>query len=110
MDANEGVKERTARRKRPVSGEKKAQTEAHLPVGLDEEIGILRDIIRRVVVQGGAGLELAELMGMLDTVGKASTRLATLLKAQRALGEGEGLAASIDQALAQVIRELKDEG
>jgi hypothetical protein len=110
MADSEEVKGRGIRCKRPGRGENEARPAVQASSGLNEEIGILRDITRRVVMLAGEGSELPDLMNLLDTVGKASTRLATLLKAQRALGAAEGLAASIDEALAQVIRELKDEG
>ncbi len=70
---------------------------------LGAEIAMLRAAIQQVG-QRGAGLEsLAEQVRVLDAVGRASVRLASLLRAQRDLEE-ERTAEALSRALDEVNR------
>lgn len=95
--------ENDARRAGPL-----AAGEARAPGGgglcdLYAEIAMLRAAIQQVG-QRGAGLEnLPELLRVLDAVGRASVRLATLLRAQRDLEE-ERTAEALSRALDEVNR------
>ena len=75
--------------------------------GLEDEIGMLRVIIRRVV-ELAEGLEsLEEATGTLNCVGSALTRLARLLEIQKRMtGANSEVEAAFLQALAEVQEEL----
>ena len=78
--------------------------------GLEDEIRMLRQLLRKVAVQAEEVQELAGLLKVGETVGKGDTRLAVLLKAQRALGEGQAFSQTLDQELAEVLQEMKTAG
>ncbi|MDR3575353.1 MAG: hypothetical protein P4L50_15945 [Anaerolineaceae bacterium] len=81
------------------------------PVELEDEIRIMRSIMRRVLSLADEGLSLEEVMKVLDTIGMASTRIANLLRQQKLLGTGNGdVAAALSLALSEVTRELKSSG
>lgn len=68
-----------------------------------EEIARLRGVIRQVS-ERAAGVEtMPELLHLLDGLGRASVRLAHLLRTQRALDE-EQTAAALSRALDAVIK------
>jgi hypothetical protein len=75
--------------------------------GLQDEIRMIRLIIRRVLNLADEGRSLAEVLHVLDTVGEASTRLAGLLKAADALDKKQGVAAALSQALSEITEEMK---
>ena len=68
-----------------------------------EEIARLRAVIRQVSERSGAVESMQELLPVLDGLGRASVRLANLLRAQRALDE-ERTAAALSRALDAVIK------
>ncbi len=74
--------------------------------GLQDEILMLRAMMRRIKALADEGRSLPELLSVLKVLGLASTRLVTLLKAERALAEDQDLAAALSQALSQVTKEL----
>lgn len=74
--------------------------------GLHDEIIILRSILRMVNSMIDDGHQLPELLRVLDSVGAAATRLATLLKTQRELENRQDLAEALNEALAEVLREM----
>jgi hypothetical protein len=74
-----------------------------------EEIACLRSIMRRAAEladKESLSDEDLALLQVVDSFGRASTRLANLLKTQRALGGGDDAAAALNQALAEAIKEL----
>jgi hypothetical protein len=76
--------------------------------GLDDEIALLRVIIRRVFdYTNSADQTLDTWSTALGTLGAASTRLAHLLRTQKLLGGKESdTASALSQALSEVTREL----
>lgn len=76
------------------------------PAALRDEILMLRSVMRRVMALADEGRPLAELLHILDSLSKASNRLANLLKAERQLDENQDVAEALNEALAEVIREL----
>jgi len=97
MDRDEGQR---GGRRRPRPPEADLQ-------GLQDEIGMLRMVMRQVMSLADDGRSLNDLLHILDSLSQASTRLASLLKAERALGEEQELGSALNQALAEVIRELQ---
>jgi hypothetical protein len=76
--------------------------------GLDDEIALLRVIIRRVFeYTNNEKQNLDTWSTALSTLGSASTRLAHLLRTQKLLGGGEEDASSaLSNALSAVTKEL----
>ena len=87
----------------------KAQAELDLAEeGLQDEIRMMRLIVRRVLELADEGLALAEVMRVLDTVGRASTRISGLIRQQKLLGAGDqDVAKALSQALSEVTRGFK---
>lgn len=85
--------------------------EAATSRGLQDEVWLLRVLIRRVVelaypAEGEPSLDCAILT--LDKLGIAAIRLAKLLQTQQALGKGQDdFAATLNQALDDVIADLQ---
>ncbi len=77
------------------------QEPAGLPVDLRGEIAMLRAAIRQVSERAAAADTLGEQLRVLDGLGRASVRLANLLRAQRALEE-EQTAAALSRALDEI--------
>jgi hypothetical protein len=69
-------------------------------------VSILQSLLPRVVELADEGKSLKELLQILDTVGKTSSRLSVLLKSQKQMTGGENLADFLNQALAEVVQEL----
>jgi hypothetical protein len=96
-----------AARKRAAKPVAQAKTPGAAEAGaLHEEIAMLRTFIRMIENLADDGKPLGELLKILDMLGKSSTRLASLLRAQRALCEEKEFGAVFNQALSDVIREL----
>ncbi|NMC53539.1 MAG: hypothetical protein GYA48_07860 [Chloroflexi bacterium] len=74
---------------------------------LREEIDMLRGLIQRVVSLAEGGRELEELLGILEKVGRASTRLATLLKTQQTLQNQDDLFDVLNQVIDEVLLEKR---
>lgn len=73
---------------------------------LHSAVSMLQCLLPRVVELADEGKSLKELLQILDTVGKTSSRLSSLLKTQKQLTGGENLADFLNQALAEVVQEL----
>lgn len=73
---------------------------------LQEEINMLRTLMRLVETLANEGKPVGELLKLLDILGKSSTRLASLLRAQRELCEEKEFGSVFNQALSEVIKEL----
>jgi hypothetical protein len=94
---------------RPSAAEGPSATAAAVAVDLLEEIACLRSIMRRAAEladKESLSDEDLALLQVVDSFGRASTRLANLLKTQRELGAGDDAAAALNQALAEAIKEL----
>jgi len=76
------------------------------PRDLAEEINMLRGLIRQVIELADEERSFGELLSILEVVGKSSYRLATLLKVNRELGNGEGLMEVLNQAVSETMQEL----
>jgi len=77
--------------------------------GLDDEIALLRVIIRRVFefANDDDAQNLSTWSAALDTLGAASTRLAGLLRTQQVISGGAGDAVdAISEALGEIAHEL----
>jgi|WetSurMetagenome_2_1015567.scaffolds.fasta_scaffold924060_1 hypothetical protein len=77
---------------------------------LGEEIDLLRGLIQLVREQITEEIEIRQLLSVLDAVGKAATRLATLIKAQQALGENEQFADALAEAVREVVTDFNSRG
>jgi len=81
-----------------------------LSQGLEDEIGLLRVVMRRVFEYANKTEkpEAESWISTLSALGVASTRLAGLLKTQKILGgDGNEIAKTLAQALAEVNREIR---
>ncbi|NPV77512.1 MAG: hypothetical protein HPY59_14220 [Anaerolineae bacterium] len=78
---------------------------------LQDEIQMLRSVMRRVIALADEGRSLEELLHVLDTLSSAAARLARLLKAEQDFSkETEDIGEILNQALGEVIETLKKEG
>ncbi len=77
---------------------------------LTEEIRILRSIIRQVASMTGDDRPPNDLLDILRTVGEASARLATLIKAQHELVSSADLPSALNQTLALIVEEMRAKG
>jgi hypothetical protein len=77
--------------------------------GLEEEIGLVREAIRKVAKEADEVDDVKVLLRLLDSLSSASQRLAGLLRAQRAMvGEKAGelpLKTKLDDVLEDLGRE-----
>lgn len=73
---------------------------------LHSTVTAMQDLMQRVIALADDGMSLKELLQVLDTVGKTSYRLSTLLKNQKQLAGNENLADFLNQALAEVVQEM----
>jgi hypothetical protein len=71
-------------------------------------VATMQNLMQQVVDQANGGISLKELLQVLDTLGKTSSRLSALLKDRKALAGGEDLADFLNQALAEVVQEMGD--
>ena len=77
---------------------------------LSEEIRIVRELIRQARTMLDEARSLEELLSTLDTVSRASANLANLLKAEKALDEGQTAADYVKAALHDIRAEMEREG
>ncbi len=76
---------------------------------LEYEISLLRVMIRHTMELADGIDDLREATRVLDALGAAAGRLATLLRAQKSLSEGQSpLANEISDAIQQVNAELRN--
>lgn len=79
------------------------------PTSLDNEITLLRVMIRRTMQLADGIDDLREAMRVLDALGAAANRLSNLLRAQKSLSHGGSpLAEEISVAIQQVNAELRN--
>jgi predicted nucleic acid-binding Zn-ribbon protein len=75
---------------------------------LEQEITLLRVMIRRTMRLADGIVDLREAIRLLDALGSAASRLATLLRAQKYLMENRSkVADEISNAIQQVNQELR---
>ena len=74
---------------------------------LCEEIRMVRAVMQLVMSMTDEPHTLAELLKLLDSLSMASTRLATLLKADRQLSKTEDLSEALNEALAELLNEMR---
>ncbi len=79
------------------------------PESLINEIAMLRYLMQRVTGMVDDDCQLGELLEVLEKVGRAQTRLVTLLKAQQSLGGEDSLTTYLNRALDELNRELEQE-
>ncbi len=73
---------------------------------LQEEIGMMRLVTRRLLVLARGCKEMGELISVLNTLGLASTRVAGLMKSQKILGGNrDRLDDLIDSVLDEVTKD-----
>ncbi len=88
-----------------MSSQKKASV-SETTEGIDREIAILRNLIRKAAAKQSTDLSFEEQLDLLDTVGKTAPALARLLKARRDLANQELNPAAL---LRQALLELEEE-
>ena len=77
------------------------------PGALAEEIGLLRDLLVQMQERVEDEQPLKELLSLADSLGRTTTRIAALLKAERGLGD----APAVDVLLGELVARLqKDDG
>jgi nucleotide-binding universal stress UspA family protein len=91
-----GAKPRTGRE----SGERRT---------LSAEIRLLRDLLQQVQSEVNGGESLKELLAVVDSLGRTSTRIAALLKADQALSVLEEEQQTADRALQDLVERLRAE-
>jgi len=74
---------------------------------LRDEISILKEMARAVETAAGNDLSIPDLVRLVDVRGKTSTRIASLLKVERLLGESSSTMDAFKQMLDEVIVELE---
>ena len=78
---------------------------------LTTEIRSLRALLERVMRYAESeSTEIDQVLKILDVHSRACTRLATLLRAESALGEGADLQEEFRQVLLETLREMGMEG
>ncbi len=79
-----------------------------LKEGLQDEISLMRVMIRRLVDAADKDTEKNDLVATLDTLGAATTRLAGLIRTQEALAKrNDDLAEAISDALSEVMNAIR---
>jgi hypothetical protein len=92
--------------RRSTSIRQKETIENSAADALQTGVSMLQSLLPRVIELADEGKSLKELLQILDTVGKTSSRLSTLIKNQKQMSGGENLADFLNQALAEVVQEL----
>mgnify|MGYP000339066066 CR=1 FL=1 len=94
------------RRNRAVAAETALPVQA-VNSSLREEIDLLRGMLQKAATLSAEERSLEEWMDLLDTVSKASTRLAGLIKAQRSLESQSQADAHWSDVLAEAVNRLR---
>ena len=94
----------------PQSGTAEPRTKLARSGKLSEEIRIVRELIRQARAMLDEAGSLNELLSTLETVSRASSNLANLLKAEKALDEGQTAADYVKAALHDIRAEMEREG
>ena len=75
-------------------------------VSLNDEILMLRIVTRRLLEMSNRCEDIEQLSGVLNTLGLAATRLGTLVRLRKQVGEDNELSAAINQVLAEMAQDL----
>ena len=94
----------------PQAGETGLSRKAARNGKLSDEIRMVRALIRQIDAMAGEGRKLDELLAMLETVSRASSHLATLLKTEKALDENQSASDYVKAALNDIREEMKRKG
>ena len=92
----------TGAKPRPGRGDGERRT-------LTAEIRLLRDLLQQVQSEVNGGESLKELLAVVDSLGRTSTRIAALLKADQALSVLEEEQQTADRALQDLVERLRAE-
>lgn len=77
---------------------------------LDFEINLIKKMMKELIERPGKKTSLTDRLHMLETVSKASTRLAGLMKTAQNLAQGKGdIQEILNTALDEVLKELREE-
>lgn len=76
--------------------------------GLEEEITLMRTIIRRVAENAVDESDRKELIGLLDSIGAAGVRLGSMIRTQKLFYKSDTDRA-LEEAIAMVKQEIRDE-
>lgn len=74
---------------------------------LSGQIAALQQLMARLEQMADHETTFAELVDFMEKYSRSSTRLATLLRAQRDLAEEQGVGAALSQALDNVLSEIE---
>jgi len=77
--------------------------------GLEEEIGLMRSIIRRVAENAVDENDRRELIGLLDSIGAAGVRLASMIRTQKVFFKANPLEDALSEAIDMVQAEWAEE-
>ena len=77
------------------------------PEDLDAAVASLLEVMRRAVAKSEQDPPFQELVDFMDKYSRVCTRLAALMKAQRGLAEEQGLTSALNQALNDLMDEMK---
>lgn len=77
---------------------------------LSEEIRMVRHLINRAQTMANEGTPLKEMLSVLETVARASTHLANLLKTEKLLEEEQSAGELVRAALAEIRAEMDANG
>lgn len=100
MEAMNEEISRTPRGRKPARKTTAAASESG---GLRDEITMLRQIIRQVTALADEERPLSEMLRILDKLSASCSRLATLLKTERALADDDQAIQAFKHALAEMI-------
>ena len=96
---------------RHFRGLAEAELQAALSGGLDEEIAMLRVVVRQVFALANGAEQLESGVKLLGALGVASIRLAKLLQTQKELGgDGDQVLAALSDALEDVLQSWEGTG
>ena len=73
---------------------------------LGEAVTMLHEVMRQVACLADDERSMENWLDVLDGLGKASTRLATLLKTLKTLGGSSELTSAFNQALNELLQEM----
>lgn len=92
------------------AGENEHLENAEIAEGLQDEITMMRVITRRVLQLAQGTEDLDEAMHLLNTMGMAAIRLASLLRIQKLLGANEDkVGQALTAMLTDAIEKIKEE-
>jgi len=91
----------------PIRGMRRKVARLDTPEDLATEIAALRQLMARLDGMADQQTAFAELADFMEKYSRSSTRLVTLLRAQRELAAEQGVGAALSQALAEALEEME---